>query len=194
MHHVLALMGNLGVYSPDALLFARALGDPKPLFQFAIEAPLDAPTVGRHNGFLEPKINTRAARCSASLGLYLHDYVEVPAPAAVLVEAAGAHLIVTKAIAVPQAEAVAGKHNLSRAVQQGARLDPRLNPEASRAFGERPVFVKTDLNGLRGNFEGSCGITITHPAFVPASAFYEIGKCLKNRQTSVPPSVSPVLC
>lgn len=141
MQHVLALVGYLGVDRFGPLLLACPLGQAQIAFELAIEAPHDALAIRGHSSFLQSQVDTDAGSAAAGLGLHLHHHVQIPASPAVFAERTGPQLIARQAVAVPEAEFVARKHDLAGLVLQGPCFEgnPAQAVFAALGIGDTPA-------------------------------------------------------
>ena len=141
VQHVLALVRNLGVDRLDPPLLASPLGHAQIGFELAIEPPLDALAIGCHRRLLDAQIDPHAGRAAAGLGLHLHDHIEIPAAPAVLAERPRAQLVVRQAVAVPQAELVPRKDDLTGLVLGATDLEgnPAQAVFAGLGVGDAPA-------------------------------------------------------
>ena len=100
----------------------------------------------RHRGArLEAQVDAKRFSPCGRGSLNLHADVQEPAPARVLAERAGAQFVVAQAVAVPQAELVAGENNLPSLVFRRALLERNPAERALRRLGVRHAPIEPRL-------------------------------------------------
>ena len=105
MQSIFAPVGDLGVNGPHAGPLSGPLGHTQGLFQVAIEAPaFEFVTVAAGRCSFQSKVDAHGALAWRKLAVDLDHDVEIPASASVLVEAAGAELVVGQAVTIPDLE------------------------------------------------------------------------------------------
>jgi hypothetical protein len=139
---VFALVGNFCVDGFDALLSCGPAAQcPVWPLELAVKAPFDA--LARWKLLPLPSSPSRCPRCraSAGLGLHLDHHIEIPAPRLSSLKLTRPQLVVGQAVAVPQAEFLAGKGDLPSLVLQGPRLErnPAQAVFAALGIGDAPA-------------------------------------------------------